>query len=96
MDSEDQAQLDDIWAGFWPGSGTQSLGGTLSGQVVVLPRSAPAPLIFPVLTWLTEPLLSVDPEGECEAEAREKLLFSACCCPAAGAGALVGDLDCQG
>lgn len=65
---QDEDQLDDTWPGSWPGSGIQSPGGTLSGQVVVLAQPAPAPLIFPVLTWLIEPLLSVDLGGECEAQ----------------------------
>lgn len=34
---QDQDQLDAIPSGSWLGSGTQSLGGTLSGQVVILP-----------------------------------------------------------
>lgn len=34
---QDRDQLNAIWSGSWLGSGIQSPGGTLSGQVVVLP-----------------------------------------------------------
>ena len=84
-----QARRNDIGFGSWPVSGTQSPGGTLSGQVIVPPQPAPAPLIFPVLTWPTEPTLSVDLRGGCQGP-REGLGLHTCRCPAAEAGALRG------
>lgn len=76
------------------------LGGAFSlqeapcSQVIVPPQPAPAPLIFPVPTWPTEPTLSVDLSGGCQG-LREGLLFYTCRCSAAEPGALTGGQVCQ-
>lgn len=85
-----QSRPNDIGFGSWPVSGTQSPGGTLSGQVTVPPQPAPAPLIFPVLTWPTEPTLSVDLRGGCQGPREGLRPPHTCRCSAAEAGARRG------